>query len=571
MVHSLQASATTRAPTLVDAVTLASMLRQVLEDLSAALARRALSAPTTESREQAERLRTHVDGYLLPRASDLAAPLFVVILGSTGSGKSSLFNALARRAVSPSGLLRPTTRQPVALAHPDDRIDIHPDLLVVRDRAAPKGLVLVDSPDFDSVEQHNRQLALDLLEKADLVIFVTTVTRYADQVPWLVLDRARQRGVPLLMVINRMPIDIEEQTEVLADYRALLRRGGLDNQGAFGDLEVVSVVEGALDAEHDALAALAISPIVSAIEKLRGDDAARRAVARRGLITALEGLPGGVEEIADDTERDQQATAALLDEVDRAYERGLRKLLGEVESGDFLRSEVLQQWLDFVRAGPLARFLAEGVGKIAATIRNLFRTQPPPPAPPVREAAFSDLVASARRHADDAARASSSIWSREPLGQRALADRPELLAAGGDFDERLSELLTSWGEAIGREIATLGQQRKAWAQAASVGLNVLGTSAMIAVFVHTGGLTGTEVGIGAATAFLNQKLLETIFGEANVAAFVKRARNRLTELLSEAFHRDQARFADAVGPMEEDLPATLRGLADQARAGAMTI
>jgi energy-coupling factor transporter ATP-binding protein EcfA2 len=547
------------------------MLSQVLEDLAAALARRSQSAPTKEAKEQAERLRTHVESYLLPRASDLAAPLFVVILGSTGSGKSSLFNALAGRAVSPSGLLRPTTRQPVALAHPEDRIDIDPNLLVKSDRAVPKGLVIVDSPDFDSVEQHNRQLALDLLEKADLVIFVTTVTRYADQVPWLVLDRARQRGVPLLMVINRMPINREEQTEVLADFRALLARGGLDNQGAFGDLELVSVAEGALDPERDALAAEAISPITSAIDTLRSDDAIRRAVARRGLVTALEGLPGGVEEIADSTEKDQQATAALLEEVDRSYERGLRRLLDEVESGDFLRSEVLQQWLDFVRAGPLARFLAEGVGKIAATIRNLFRTQPPPPAPPVREAAFSDLVTSARRHADDAARRTSSTWSADPLGERALADRPDLMAASDGFDERLSESLAAWGEAIGSEIVTLGQQRKAWAQAASVGLNVLGTSAMIAVFVHTGGLTGTEVGIGAATAFLNQKLLEAIFGEANVAAFVKRARGRLTELLSEAFHREQTRFADAVGPVEKDLAATLRGLADQARTEAMTL
>jgi hypothetical protein len=117
-------------------------------------------------------------------------------------------------------------------------------------------------------------------------------------------------------------------------------------------------------------------------------------------------------------------------------------------------------------------------------------------------------------------------------------------------------------------MATLGQQRKAWAQAASVGLNALGTSAMIAVFVHTGGLTGTEVGIGAATAVLNQKLLEAIFGEANVAAFVKRARNRLAELLTEAFDRDGRRFAMAVGPIERDLPETLRRLAEEARAGA---
>ncbi|HEY3428849.1 MAG TPA: hypothetical protein VGK83_09300, partial [Acidimicrobiia bacterium] len=183
-------------------------------------------------------------------------------------------------------------------------------------------------------------------------------------------------------------------------------------------------------------------------------------------------------------------------------------------------------------------------------------------------AAFSDLVASARRHADDAARRTSSIWSEDRLGARALADQPQLWAADPSFDQRLHESLGTWGEAIGNEMATLGQQRKAWAQAASVGLNALGTSAMIAVFVHTGGLTGTEVGIGAATALLNQKLLEAIFGEANVAAFVKRARNRLSDLLNEAFDGDRRRFASAVGPIEKDLPDTLRSLADDARAGA---
>ncbi|MGH8957114.1 MAG: GTPase domain-containing protein, partial [Acidimicrobiia bacterium] len=508
---------------------------------------------------------------LLPRASDLLAPLFVVILGSTGSGKSSLFNALAQKAASPSGLLRPTTRQPVALVNPDDAIGQHPGLAIIEDPQAPKGLVIVDSPDFDSVEQHNRDLALDLLEKADLVIFVTSVTRYADQVPWLVLDRARQRGVPLLMVINRMPVDAAEQSDVMADYRALLNRGGLDNQGALGNLEVVSVAEGALDLARDALSATPLAPITGAIDKLRDDAATRRAVTRRGLVTALEGLPESVEEIAHDTEEEQVAAQALLDESDRAYQRGWRMLTNEVENGDFLRSEVLQQWLDFVRAGPLARFLAEGVGKIAASIRNLFRTQPPPPAPPVREAAFADLVASARRHADDAARRASSIWSDDPFGARALADQPQLWAANADFDGRLRESLHAWGEAIGSEMATLGQQRKAWAQAASVGLNVLGTSAMVAVFAHTGGLTGTEVGIGAATAFVNQKLLEAIFGEANVAAFVKRARSRLADLLTEAFDRDRQRFADALGPVEKDLPDTLRRLADEAREGASTL
>ena len=184
-----------------------------LERLAAALRRRAASAPDEERVARVESLRRHVEEYLLPRASDLDAALLVVILGSTGSGKSSLLNALAGAPVSPSGVLRPTTRRPVAVVHRDDlggRIETvtRASGLDLRTNDGPRrGLVIVDAPDFDSVEAFNRQTALGLLEVADLVIFVTTGTRYADRVPWDVLDRVVGRGVPLLAVVNRLPAD----------------------------------------------------------------------------------------------------------------------------------------------------------------------------------------------------------------------------------------------------------------------------------------------------------------------------------------------------------------------------
>ena len=95
--------------------------------------------------------------------------------------------------------------------------------------------------------------------------------------------------------------------------------------------------------------------------------------------------------------------------------------------------------------------------------------------------------------------------------------------------------------------ASSGTRRKGWAQAASLGVNVVGTSAVLAVFVHTGGLTGAEVGITAATAVVNQKLLEAIFGEANVAAFVSHAREDLGALLDAAFADERARWSAALG------------------------
>ena len=105
---------------------------------------------------------------------------------------------------------------------------------------------------------------------------------------------------------------------------------------------------------------------------------------------------------------------------------------------------------------------------------------------------------------------------------------------------------------IGDEIRTIGAERKGRAQVASIGLNVLGTSAILAVFVHTGGLTGAELGIGAATAVLNQKLLEAIFGEGNVAAFVNRARARLDEILDSVFAAEKERFLPPSGRCRRD-------------------
>ena len=66
------------------------------------------------------RLRDHLAGHVRVRARSLDAPLVVLLLGPTGAGKSTLFNTLAGRPASPTGVLRPTTRTAIVLAHPDD-------------------------------------------------------------------------------------------------------------------------------------------------------------------------------------------------------------------------------------------------------------------------------------------------------------------------------------------------------------------------------------------------------------------------------------------------------------------
>ena len=89
---------------------------------------------------------------------------------------------------------------------------------------------------------------------------------------------------------------------------------------------------------------------------------------------------------------------------------------------------------------------------------------------------------------------------------------------------------------------------------------------MLGTFLHTGGLTGVEVGVAAGTAFLNQKLLSALFGEAAMVELIQHARQRLQEVLAMAFAAERARF-------EEQLPALgeLAELATELRVASREI
>ena len=97
-------------------------LAQAVTALREAVAgtRFALDIPGAEgARESGAELVRQIDDYLLPRLRQLDAPLLAVVGGSTGAGKSTLVNSLVRAPVTPSGVLRPTTRSPVLVCHPE--------------------------------------------------------------------------------------------------------------------------------------------------------------------------------------------------------------------------------------------------------------------------------------------------------------------------------------------------------------------------------------------------------------------------------------------------------------------
>ena len=557
-------------------------LRAALAELARLLDQRAEKAeagrqPGPAARERLRQLRQHVHEYLLPRVRHLDAPLVAVIIGSTGAGKSSLINALAKARVSPSGILRPTTRRPVAVATAADAQalasgELLPGLsarqaleIAILEHGGRAGVVIVDAPDVDSVEAENRAIAAELLEAADLCIVVTTAARYADQVPWQVLDRARERRLPLLAVINRLPDDDHDAQAVLSDYRRMLSRAGLaavdSGAGTDGDLEVVAIREGAIDQGLDALQAPAVRRITAVLDRLASSRRRRQELARRSLHGALRGVTASIEAVARDVDAESATADRLRTASLEAYREETERLIKTVQQGGFLRTEVLRQWQEFVGAGQVARVLASGMGRVTAAVASFFRPPSAAPTEAVEAAAFSDLTALAVGHAHEAALRAAHSWSSAPLGSALLTDHSDLWANAPEFEDGLRAALEGWIGEIAALIGREGQARRGMARAASLGVNVLGVGVMLAAFGTTGGLTGAEFAIAGATAVLNQKLLEAIFGEATVRNLVTFARTRLAELLQAAMEQDRSRFDRA---LESALPDP--GLADELRA-----
>ena len=552
-------------------------LRALVERLDDLAARRVASRPRSDdARARARQLAELLRGHIRVRAASLDAPLVVLLVGPTGAGKSTIFNTIAGRAASPTGVLRPTTRLAVVLVHPDDRpaledgafVGIPPgQLRFVEDEAVERGLAVVDAPDIDSLEHANRALADRLVEAADLCCFVTTATRYADKVPWAVLGRVAERGLPLLVVVNRMPPDPADRADILADLRRLLADADLDDllaaQPALAPRDLIAVGEGDLAPEGDRLAPGTIEPLHDEIARLRAGAEARQELAARALRGSLAGLGDSLDRIADDAEHEAIDVEALRRTAHRAYEAGLSALHDEIGHGRFLREEALRHWQAYVGADQVTRFFSQGIGRVRGAIAAVFRPATAPVAE-VRAATTADLVGVARLQAAEAARRTATAWSAETSTAPDVAEHADLWLPSPAFDDRLRVGLDDWIDGIAAEIQARGESKRLLARGASVGVNALGTGVMLATFLHTGGLTGAEVGVAAATAFLNQKLLSALFGEAAMVELIQHARQRLQDVLEATFAAERARF-DANLPSLGELPDLARDLRVAAR------
>ena len=158
------------------------------------------------------------------------------LAGGTGSGKSSLFNALAGEDVSRVGPVRPVTSEVVGLVvGEDESATAVLDWLDVRRRhvAAPgvlaDGLILLDLPDNDSVHVEHREIVDRFVERVDVLLWVVDPLKYAQRSlheGYLRMLVAHARVV--VVVLNQIDtLGDDARKTILTDLRRLLDAEGL--------------------------------------------------------------------------------------------------------------------------------------------------------------------------------------------------------------------------------------------------------------------------------------------------------------------------------------------------------
>jgi hypothetical protein len=523
-----------------------------------------------------------LDDYLLPRLNRLDAPLLVVVGGSTGAGKSTLVNSFVRAPVSPAGVLRPTTRAPVLVCHPKDApwfTEAHllpgltrttsrptnPDTLqVVSAPALAPGLAFLDAPDIDSVVDANRALATQLLAAADLWLFVTTAARYADAVPWELLQAARNRGTSIALLLDRVPPRAGDA--VRGHFRDMLVAHDL------GGAPLFVLPETTLDGQG-LLSERAIAAMRDWFTDLAESAAARAAVVRQTVGGAIGALESAVDDLVEAADDQVTATEALAAGVHAAYRAAESTVEQGVRDGALLRGEVLARWQELVGTGDVMRALQARVGRVrdrvvaAVTGRGV-------PGGRFQEALESGLVALVRSAAADAAEQAATAWRLHPAGaallERARYDDSDqavdLTAPAPDLPQRADRLVRDWQRGVLDLVRREASGKRAFARASAYAVNGTGLLVMIGVFTATHFIpTGVEVAVAGGTSVAAQKVLEAIFGDQAIRDLAARSRRDLLVRVRALLDTEAGRFLTVLDAAGVDRAAGRR-LGEAARA-----
>ncbi len=163
-------------------------------------------------------------------------PLVVGFFGGTGVGKSTLMNRFAGEPVARASAERPTSREITVYVHESVSVAQLPEEFPMQRMRTQthtnnqyRSVMWIDMPDFDSVEQANRELVEHWLPHIDVVIYVVSPDRYKDDHGWrLLLEHGTQHA--WLFVLNHWDRGDDRQRD---DFLSMLKAAGLNHPHLF--------------------------------------------------------------------------------------------------------------------------------------------------------------------------------------------------------------------------------------------------------------------------------------------------------------------------------------------------
>ncbi|MFJ2291247.1 GTPase [Streptomyces sp. NPDC087894] len=331
----------------------------------------------------------------------------VAIAGATGSGKSTLFNALAGVQISDTGLRRPTTSAPIACSWTDGAAGLLDRLAIPgRLRRRPvqggtatdealQGLVLVDLPDHDSAATGHREQVDRVLALVDAVIWVVDPEKYADAALHERYLRPLAGHAEIsFVVLNQIDrLSAEAADLVLDDLRRLLDEDGMA-VGEHGEpgatVMSLSALTGAGVGDLREVLGTFVQDRKAAARRLSADVDA--AAARLRPVYVAEGRPG-LGERAREQFTDRLAEAVGAAAAGQEAEREWRRNAGRACGTPWLR---LWRWYESTRQ------LGGGLDLMAQVL-----------APPEEELTARQRVEQAvRKLADDAVDGLPAPWAQ---------------------------------------------------------------------------------------------------------------------------------------------------------------
>lgn len=181
------------------------------------------------------------DQATLERSIQQLDELFLlVVVGEFNAGKSAFINALLGQPVLPEGVT-PTTAQINLIRYGDsqERVVLEEHLHAL---AAPVELLqevnIVDTPGTNAIIRKHEAITAEFVPRSDLVLFVTSADRPFTESERAFLERIRDWGKKIVVVLNK--IDILEQAEEIAQIQSFIAENARALLGVVPEIYPVS-------------------------------------------------------------------------------------------------------------------------------------------------------------------------------------------------------------------------------------------------------------------------------------------------------------------------------------------